>query len=523
MGEAQEPDPWATAYRSYAGWVPNVRSHLSFSMIGAAKRAHTFTAPYRARPSRVVMVHQHRIVNDYPLPNCLATRLHPDISLHWLLNAETTSTIIPIIEVGVLKPERDRQGLLRGTLSLLPHMHDKGARKRQNHSLKGIGDLLGVNSFDSGQGVTAEAFDQKVDAHRKKIFDLIVDSGPSIELQFALMRTGECRIWYESPIADVEETTLHSVASQAYYFVKDIVHDHTHHDATSDQITPLHPFGRSLGEEDHDDEVAWRRETQWSLSREIERLNREGGLTDLRKSLGIIAYAEAFQASLLSHVRTSANVSRQGEATADDMPPDGTGVPAEAGAATLGAVPADVELQRFKLSTSVHNYDFKHLKDSIRASIDVTATRRAQTIQLAIAAFTTWIATTALVSSLVSAHNSSVPQTAPGAETLKVTLGGLDQWLPWLAACPPLTGVGVSVVLLMILSLFLVDGRAGIYNNTQRVFSQFGRAIAVYLSGSSMLAQWLLLLAYYVALIAAAAVITCGLFVILIGGALPWE
>jgi hypothetical protein len=66
-------------------------------------------------------------------------------------------------------------------------------------------------------------------------------------------------------------------------------------------------------------------------------------LTDQRRSLGIIAYAEAFQSTLMGHVR--AQYGRQ-----------------------------------FKTSTSVHDYDFKHLKDPIKANIDVNSTRLAQKI-----------------------------------------------------------------------------------------------------------------------------------------------
>jgi hypothetical protein len=49
------------------------------------------------------------------------------------------------------------------------------------------------------------------------------------------------------------------LAEQAYYFIKDAVHDHSHHDATSDQITPLYRFGRHPDEVGHNDEIAWRR------------------------------------------------------------------------------------------------------------------------------------------------------------------------------------------------------------------------------------------------------------------------
>ncbi|WP_429278042.1 hypothetical protein [Novosphingobium gossypii] len=458
-------------------------------MIGAAKDACTFTEPYRARPSRVMMVHQHRVINDYPLPKCVAAWLNPDIALHWVLDAVTEVTDIPIMKEGEPEPERDRQGLLRGTVRMLSYLENKRLRQTQTALLKEVNRKLNIRSYDPDINGDAEATDRTIDAHRIEIMGCVEDAGPAIVLQFALMRTGECRVWYDAQPGDVGaagtpaahiEKQLDWLAAQAYYFIKDVVHDHTHHDATSDQITPLFRFDSSRKERDHSDEIAWRRETLWSLSREIERLNREGGLTDQRKALGIIAYAEAFQASLMGHVRT------QGEG------------------------------QRFEKSTSVHDYDFKHLKDSIKASIDVNATRLTQKIQIAIAAPTIFIATTALVSSLVSAHNGSMPPLVKGAAWDRTTLGAVDPWLPWLAANPALTGFAVMICLLMAIAYFLLDGRAGIYNAGQRMLSQFGRALAVTLFGS-LLWQWLFLLFYHLLLVAAAFALTMLCFFTVMG------
>jgi hypothetical protein len=451
-GAADERDSWQGGFRQYAGWVPNVRSHLSFSMIAAARGALTWTQPLRGSAARVVLVYQHRIVNDYPLAEWLAKWIAPDISLHWLMVARTGATEIPITIDDEPLPQRDRQGMLRGTIQLMPYIEDSKLRATQEAAIAQLATLLRSEPCPSNAAI---------ETLRGQAVGIVERGTPTITLDFALMRTGECRVWYAQQPDDVDEADLDWVAEQGYYFIKDIVHEHTHHDAASDQITPLYPFGRGSAEEGHDDEIAWRRETLWSISREIERLNREGGLTDQRKSLGIIAYAEAFQQSLMGHTRT-------GDPT-----------------------------QPFGKSTLVHHYDFKHLKDSIKASIDVASTKLTQKIQVAIAALSVFLATTSLVSSLVSAHNGAGPKNqVTGAPATPITLGGLDNWVPMLASDPAYTGFVMMVCLLGLIAYFLLDGRAGIYNRAQRWLSQLGRAISVTLF-DSLLKQWLFVLAWH--------------------------
>jgi hypothetical protein len=274
------------------------------------------------------------------------------------------------------------------------------------------------------------------------------------------MRTGECRIWYEKKVGDWEDKKHHWVAAQAYYFLKDIAHDHTHHDPSDDQITPLIAFDPASTEVGHEDEVAWRRETMWSLSREIERRNREGGLLAQRQSLGIIAYAESFQASLMSHVRDSQ---------------------AEKG---------------FRKSVEIHDFDFSCLKDSVTASIDVLSTRLSQKVQLWIAFTATFISLTALIIAFVSAHNASLPRGPNGSFAGGLRVEELNGLLPWLAANPLFFGVCAAAILILFAALILADGPAGLFNRAQRTVSQFGRAVVVSSKLNPTL-HWLALLAYH--------------------------
>ncbi len=214
-------------------------------------------------------------------------------------------------------------------------------------------------------------------------------------------------------------------------------------------------FDLAASEPGYDSEVKWRRETMWSLSREVERLNRAGGVVDQHRALGIIAYAEEFQASLMSHVR-------------DAAAPEG-----------------------FRDDTTIHDFNFSHLKASIKSLIDMKSARLAQRIQKWIAAAAIFISCLALVSSLVSTHNAAIPRGPGGVlERDLVTLGALDWMLPIIAAEPLLTAVVVSVALLGLINYFIGDGPS-YFNEVQRVLSQFARAIAVTTKRSTRAQRWI--------------------------------
>lgn len=434
------PEPWASGYRSYAGWVPNVRSHLSFSLIGAASGARSFTQPTFDGPTRIVLVLQKRTVNDYPYWEWLARFLFPDITAHWFIDAETAATEIPIRKEEHLDTEVDRQGMLGGSVLLLPRQHSRARQRHVRSSLDRVADLLATHrNLRTGE---------EVRDLRARVVDIIEQAGSYITIRFAVMRTGECRIWFDAEVPGLGLADHDRIAEQAYYFLKDVVHHHTHHDPSSDQITPLVRFDPASSEPGHEDEVAWRRETLWSLSREVERLNRDGGLVGQRRALGIIAYAEAFQASLMSHVR-------------DAKAPKG-----------------------FRENTTVHDFDFKHLKDSVKASIDVEATKTTQRVQLSIAAVTLTVSSMALVSSIVGTHNAALPRTQSGEVIGAVSLGLVGDFLLLAGGQPLVVGLVVVLVLLGFIGFFLADGGAGLYNAPQRIISQLARAASVSLVGS---------------------------------------
>lgn len=475
--------PWAAAGRSYAGWVPNVRSHLSFSLIGAARRADAFTQSYSGKPVRLVLVYQERISNDLPWPDLWVRRTRPDLVHEWVMEARTKSTLAPLLTresaaeaPGASLPTHvDRQGMLLGRVHVLPYQVDVEPGERQQAAVAEIRELIARAPavFDDAE---------LDDLQSSVVAKLRQGSLNRAELSFALMRTGEVRLWYEGEdVPFNDERKLFELAEQAYFFIKDVVHDHAHHDPTSDQITPLVRMRGVDAEPDHGDELAWRRETLWSLSREVERLHRQGGLVSQRRSLGIIAYAEAFQTYLMGHVRT-----------------------------TTGSM-------SFEASTNLHDYDFKHLRDSVGASIDVASTKQSQIVQMIVGGVGVAISTSSLCVALVSAHNAysrAVDEPVRNLAGMEVPSGAVR-----IAVTNPLlVGVATAMIFIMVIVYNLADGEGGLFNRAQRVLSQLSRAAANSLAKTDA-AAFLWDMAFHVVLVAASIAVTGGMLLLMAAAA----
>jgi hypothetical protein len=81
---------------------------------------------------------------------------------------------------------------------------------------------------------------------------------------------------------------VHILASQTFYFLKDIGHRHQHHHESTDQIVLLYEI-------EGDDDVAWRRSTIFGIYRKVIQLKRDPHVSTFSDALGLIAYGESFR------------------------------------------------------------------------------------------------------------------------------------------------------------------------------------------------------------------------------------
>ncbi len=372
---------WANAARSYAGWVPNVGSHLSFSLIGADSHSivKRLTRDHRepdGSVGRMVCLIDKRQTDDFLLPPELMRRLVPSVVQHFAMVAMTEPVQVPTgfkedhlrAENGFcvgkhVETDLDEQGALVGRVHILPHYAGSGQHLIQRWMIEEISGLLARPAPKT----KAEQHALLADVERCVRWR----SPKAISIDFTLMRTGEIRLWYAQAYADLKEPDYVLAAKQAYFFIKDMAHQHVHHDPASDQITPLVKF-EMLAQKPEKADTDWRRRTLWNLAREAERQGKLRRLDKQREALGILAFADAFQKTLLPYRRD----------------------------------PADPA--KFCPNDSVYGYDFNFIRESTKLRVDQMAAQRGAVAPMLSAMVAGAIAALALVSSLVSTRNSAV-------------------------------------------------------------------------------------------------------------------
>lgn len=348
--------PWAASAQSYAGWIPNVGSHLSFSMIGETKGPEVarFSQAFDGRSGRFVVALQPRLTDDFLRGPRRIRRSRPAAIQHWLLVGTTSPVHVAagtVLGVAPKQGQRDEQGMLSGKVHVMVHEPDPLRRTMQRWGIEEMRDR--IDAAQRRLTASTDLTDHEIDDLQKELDRLVRwRASGSRSIAFALMRTGELRLWYDDDhIPDADEAKRRrTVARQAYFYLKDVVHHHTHHDSSSDQITPLvqvnaaDPLRRAAGER------KWRRETAWSLSRNVEALVRTGTLDDKRQALGILAYADAFQKSLFDHARDSA------------------------------------EPDLFVKGQQIYGFDFAHMRESLKVQIERSQVRRSHWTTMLLAA-----------------------------------------------------------------------------------------------------------------------------------------
>jgi hypothetical protein len=330
---------------SWAGWIPTVSGQLSFSIIGHSSAARNcayvnevLPGAYRETPIRYIALHQQRCAPDFPYPDFVTRWLYPGFRYDFFLTAQTAEAEIqvnlPRSADGEprVKAVHNAQGVLKGRVQVLLHEKDKTLRQ------------LNIGFIDRFKARVWQANGDNIAKTAKVIAaQLSKRNRPAfLEADFELYRSGEFRLeidersWRKVIGRDDLEGALKVIPNQIFYFVKDVVHRHYHHDGSSDQMLSLTRLDKAPTQS----EIDWRRHTLWGLVRVVMQYRRAGFWPDLQKAKGVTAYAEAFQQSFANCIR---------------MP--------------FGPV-------RFKATSELSTYDFKHIRDSIEVSIAENTARR---------------------------------------------------------------------------------------------------------------------------------------------------
>jgi hypothetical protein len=335
---------------SWAGWIPTVSGQLSFSIIGHSSAAKNCafvneTPPGTDSASKVrhIILHQNRTAPDFPYWNFLTRLFYPGAVYDFVCVASTAEAEIQVM----LPPDpagnprvkgvENAQGVLQGKIHVMLRERIRRVRKRNLSFIKRLKtSIWQARADDIAQA--AAIIGNRLAGQSSREEDQSVP--PLLVADFSLYRTGEFRLtvdetaWSlivtEGPNQETDlENLFDTIPNQIFFFMKDVVHRHYHHDGSSDQMLSLSRQDGDFGEH----EIGWRRRTLWGLVRVIMQYRRAGHWPDLQKAKGVAAYAEAFQVSFANCVRK----------------------PSDRGT--------------FEETTKLSTYDLKHLRDSIEVSI----------------------------------------------------------------------------------------------------------------------------------------------------------
>lgn len=300
--------PWSVAQSSWAGWIPNVSGHLSFNVIGARSGRHAYNQYSDRDDRRTLLVHATRHAQDFPLPGRLIGTVRRSVTLDYVLVARSSAAHTPYLKGDKLEQNEEPEGALVGVIIVVPV--NKGT-VAASAAVEFLDFVDAVIANGAGVGGVSRQVDELPD-YLLNAFDLARPNFAAQLMHFAMFRTGETRIWFDndefigrlgasSPFNSAEQDAANSLPSQAYYFLKDTVHKHYHHDGKADQLLPLVKL--DLAADDKEEDARWRMATLRGLARVVIEYRQSATITSNKQALGVLAYADAFQALLARILR----------------------------------------------------------------------------------------------------------------------------------------------------------------------------------------------------------------------------
>jgi hypothetical protein len=256
----------------YAGWVPNVSGHLSFSSIGESIYPNRTSC---VSDSTRIFCTQTRDLLDVIAPFGNETAIGSFFQEFVANLVVGVSGQFDFFLLGELSEDKET---LVGQIVMIP-------RKGNKIQIRNIHKLLKKWKLDE---------DWPADVVESLFQDLKPIS--CANAKFELYRNGRVIVNLELPKEDepIDSSLARMVANQIFYFLKDNSHVHQHHDPSHDAITTISPI------DDHSDH-SWVRETQNALYRSVVRFKRYRNERALFRASGVLAYAQSFEASFQKH------------------------------------------------------------------------------------------------------------------------------------------------------------------------------------------------------------------------------
>ncbi len=263
----------------YAGWVPTVAGRLSFRHIGESEHpTQSIYANVTTGSARLILGYQRRPLSDslFQAVTDAITRSSGDF---WFaLQAASTE-----------QPERT--DTIKGVVYVFKSRADwcTKAEKSVRPAIYRLNDLRLSTEPDR---------DAQIGTHFERSAGILRNSA-DISANFELTRDGVLRLTSPKFLdPDLEYASLNFaqsqsqdfsawVANQIYFYLRDIIHRHQHHDMSEDTILILRRADKA--------DVEWRRDIIFSLYFRIIRAKRAVDFPYSVRALGILAYCSSFK------------------------------------------------------------------------------------------------------------------------------------------------------------------------------------------------------------------------------------
>jgi len=276
---------------TFKGWIPTVSGALSFNFVGGARYPSATTYTNIADDSkRYVIAYQRRILLDCvaPMKEHLVRRFNYEGDFVFLCVSKCSNRITDIDDAlcgGIYIFYQNEWGRTKKIV-------DQGIKQ-----LNALRDLIDEESLET-------CFDAD---YKRLLSEMQTES--IFFLDFKLKRNGVTTLSFTDqlsnnklnfPDGSVGHKLKHIVCSQLFFFLKDIIHNHQHHQPTTDTLLDIHFI------KDNDD-FEWRCETLRFLYRKVLQFKREPSDELFSSSLGILAYIKTFKDISIKELESNSN------------------------------------------------------------------------------------------------------------------------------------------------------------------------------------------------------------------------
>lgn len=269
----------------YIGWIPNVAGRLSFSHIGQTRH------PSRCRTlneddggQRLIICKQHRVLSD--------ALIRP--RYFRFVYGYDPAWIFVLVASSVAEGE-DKRAALVGKIYVFNRTRWKQSAGGVRSGSEIVDELYSAAEVATDRLSICPQFLNEL----KPVLCAELESRAVYVASCEIRRNGECivgeelrtdGVMFASSVVEearpIDERATRYFCNQAFFFAKDVTHEHRHHHPRADTITSAYA---------EDSQKSWIRETQYSIHRRVVSVRRSQRALSAYDAMGMMAYMKSFK------------------------------------------------------------------------------------------------------------------------------------------------------------------------------------------------------------------------------------